>query len=51
MGYNLYTKIKKHSYNTVFLDSDSFREILGNDLGHTPNNRLKNAKRISRKYN
>ncbi len=48
IGQELYKKIKQKNTNTVFLDGDSFREILGNDLGHTSNDRLENAKRISR---
>ena len=48
IGQELYKNLKKTSVNTIFLDGDSFREILGNDLGHTPKDRLENAKRISR---
>ncbi len=48
IGKEVYKKLKKKYSNTVFLDGDSFREILGNDLGHTPKDRLENAKRIHR---
>lgn len=48
IGREVYNKLKSNNPNTVFLDGDSFREILGNDLGHTPSDRLENAKRISR---
>ena len=46
IGKEVYKKIKVKYKNTVFLDGDSFREILGNDLGHTPKDRFKNALRI-----
>ena len=48
IGKEVYKKLNKLYENTVFLDGDSFREILGNDLGHTPKDRLENARRISR---
>ena len=34
--------------NTVFLDGDSFRAVMGGDLGHSMDDRLKNAERICR---
>jgi adenylylsulfate kinase len=34
--------------NTVFLDGDIIREIMGNDLGHTLADRKRNAERICR---
>lgn len=46
IGKAVYKKLKKTYDNTVFLDGDIFREVLGNDLGHTPKDRLENAKRI-----
>ncbi|RXJ55478.1 adenylyl-sulfate kinase [Candidatus Marinarcus aquaticus] len=46
IGKAVYEKLKKKYDNTVFLDGDIFREVLGNDLGHTPKDRLENAKRI-----
>lgn len=48
IGIEVYKHLKSLHVNTVFLDGDAFREILGNDLGHTPNDRLENAKRIHR---
>jgi len=48
IGKALYSKLKVDMPNLVFLDGDDFREILGNDLGHSPNDRLNNAKRISK---
>jgi len=48
IGNALYLKLKQNYKNVVFLDGDSFREILGNDLGHNPKDRLENAYRIHR---
>lgn len=48
IGNALYLKLKLTYKNIVFLDGDSFREILGNDLGHNPKDRLENAYRIHR---
>ncbi len=48
IGNKVYERLKVKYINTVFLDGDSFRQILGNDLGHSPQDRLENAKRISR---
>ena len=48
IGKEVYSKLKEKHSNTVFLDGDSFREILGNDLSYTPKDRLENAKRIHR---
>ncbi|MDD5052058.1 MAG: adenylyl-sulfate kinase [Sulfuricurvum sp.] len=48
IGNALYLKLKQKHTNVVFLDGDSFREILGNDLGHNPKDRLENAYRIHR---
>jgi len=48
IGRGVYKNIKEKHNNTVFLDGDSFREILGNDLGHTQKDRLENARRIHR---
>jgi cytidine diphosphoramidate kinase len=43
------TKLLKAKYpNTVFLDGDIVRNIMGNDLGHTIEDRKKNAWRICR---
>ena len=46
IGKRVYEKLKAKMLNTIFLDGDNFREILGNDLGHSPKDRLENAKRI-----
>lgn len=48
IGKKLHNKLKDRHPNTLFLDGDSFREILGNDLGHNPSDRLANAMRIAR---
>lgn len=48
LGKALYNILKNRLSNTVFLDGDSFREIMGNDLGHNAKDRLENARRISR---
>lgn len=48
IGKAVYSRLKNQNPNTVFLDGDTFREILGEDLGHTIPERLENAKRISR---
>jgi len=48
IGKEVYNKIKKKHENTIFLDGDDFRNILGNDLGHNQNDRIKNALRIHR---
>lgn len=48
IGKEVYKKLKEKYLNTVFLDGDSFREVLGNDLGHSPKDRFENAKRIHR---
>ena len=48
IGKQLYLKIKKKHPNTVFLDGDHIRSIMGNDLGHTIEDRRRNAERISR---
>ena len=48
IGKKIYHSLSRIYINTIFLDGDSFREILGNDLGHHPKDRLENAKRISR---
>lgn len=48
VGKALYNELKQDHTNVIFLDGDSFREILGNDLGHEPKDRLLNAHRIAR---
>lgn len=46
IGKEVYRELKAREINSVMLDGDIFREILGNDLGHTPDDRFENAKRI-----
>lgn len=48
IGKAVFEHLKKKYINTIFLDGDDFRNILGNDLGHTPKDRLENARRIHR---
>lgn len=46
VGKHLAQMIKNEYPNTIFIDGDRFREMMGNDLGHTIEDRYKNAKRI-----
>jgi adenylylsulfate kinase len=48
IGKEVYKQIKSGKENVVFLDGDIFRDIMGNDLGHTIQDRRTNAGRISR---
>ena len=48
IGTALYEKIKKTSKETVLLDGDTLREVFGNDLGYTSEDRFKCAMRYSR---
>lgn len=48
IGKALYDRLKSSTSNLVFLDGDVFREILGNDLGFTYEDRQKNAARFSK---
>jgi len=48
IGKEVYKKLKEKYKNTVFLDGDNFREVLGNDLGHNLKDRFENAMRIHR---
>jgi adenylylsulfate kinase-like enzyme len=48
LGKKLYYILKKENLNYVFIDGDSFREIMGNDTGHDISDRLRNAYRIAR---
>jgi len=48
IGGAVYKILKKNKINTVFLDGDIVREVLGNDLGHNLEDRKKNAIRISK---
>lgn len=44
----MYKKLKKRCKNLVLIDGDVLRQIMGNDLGHTVEDRSKNAHRITR---
>jgi cytidine diphosphoramidate kinase len=48
LGKELCGIIKNEKPNTVFIDGDMVREIMGNDLGHSLEDRRKNAGRICR---
>ena len=39
----IYEKLKHSDEKWIFLDGDTFRNILGEDLGHTIEDRRKNA--------
>lgn len=42
----IYSQLKPSFSNTVIIDGDAFREVVGNDLKHTLEDRIKNAYRI-----
>jgi len=48
LGKYIYNKLKPKYNNLLFLDGDIFREIMGDDLGYTIEDRRKNAGRITR---
>ncbi|MDA3892342.1 MAG: adenylyl-sulfate kinase [Salinivirgaceae bacterium] len=48
IGKKLFDKLSLSNEKWLFLDGDTFRNILGEDLGHTIEDRRKNAYRISR---
>lgn len=48
IGKKLFEKLKYANEKWVFLDGDMFRNILGEDLGHSIEDRKRNAYRISR---
>ena len=48
IGKKLFEKLSLSNEKWIFLDGDTFRNILGEDLGHTIEDRKKNAYRISR---
>lgn len=48
IGEKLFDKLLSSEEKWIFLDGDTFRNILGEDLGHTLEDRRKNAYRISR---
>lgn len=48
IGNIVFKSLKKKYTNLVFLDGDDFRHILGDDLGHSLEDRKKNADRFCR---
>ena len=48
VGRKVHELLRKTRPNVVFCDGDIFREIMGNDLGHTLKDRRANAIRISK---
>lgn len=48
VGSELYRVIKQANAACVFLDGDKVREVFGNDLGYTKEDRFKSAMRFSR---
>ena len=48
IGKILYAKLKEKYANTVFLDGDSLRQVFGNDLGYSEEERRKCAMRYSK---
>jgi cytidine diphosphoramidate kinase len=47
IGRELFYELKKKNSNIVFLDGDALREVFGNDLGYTIEDRRKCARRYS----
>lgn len=47
IGREVYRQIKQDHPNTVYIDGDDVRYMLGGDLGHTIEDRRRNAARIS----
>lgn len=48
IGRALYDRLKPQHQNLVFVDGDEFRAIMGNDLGFSYEDRMKNAERFSK---
>lgn len=48
IGKLLYQEICKQKNNVVFLDGDTLRQVFGDDLGYSPEDRLKSAMRNAR---
>jgi adenylylsulfate kinase len=44
----LFQQLRKRVTNVVLIDGDAFRAVMGEDLGHHPEDRLRNAYRIAR---
>ena len=47
IGTELYRRLKPDHPNLLLLDGDRFREVLGDDLGYTYEERARNARRFS----
>ena len=48
VGKLLYERLKKEKSNVIFLDGDTLREVFGNDLGYSLEERRKSAMRNAR---
>ena len=48
IGRELAKKLREYGRKLVFMDGDILRKIMGNDLGHTIEDRRKNADRVCR---
>ena len=48
IGRLLYQKLREQKDGVVFLDGDQLRQVFGDDLGYTPDQRLKSAMRNAR---
>lgn len=48
IGKLLYEKLRENRSNVVFLDGDTLRQVFGDDLGYTRQDRLKSAMRNAR---
>ncbi len=48
IGRQLYDRMREQYANLVFLDGDTLREVFGNDLGYTRDERIKCAMRYAR---
>ncbi|MCP5464818.1 MAG: adenylyl-sulfate kinase [Deltaproteobacteria bacterium] len=44
----LKSKLNQQKHQLVLLDGDDFRDLMGNDLGYSDEDRLQNAERIAR---
>lgn len=47
IGQQVYASLKQGNPATVFLDGDHFRDIMGNDLGHSLDDRRRNGQRMA----
>jgi adenylylsulfate kinase len=47
IGQQVYASLKQGNPATVFLDGDHFRDIVGNDLGHSLDDRRRNGQRMA----